>query len=190
MRDAGNFNPEWGYLAPVPGFVRIVRIALAAAAIGASAGAAVVFSLVERPAAETSVSARTLVSSSEAVFSGGATAQSHIGASAPISLPSVSLDDSTAAAPHASSSGPGPAGVAALAETPASDDAAPVPPARGAVIVSDKAAAQKTAAKKSNLAARTDPRGEYARDVTRSPLAFLPSLGTRLIGMNPVWGQN
>jgi hypothetical protein len=60
MRFAGNFNPEWGYLAPAPSFIRTVRIAVVAAAVGATAGAAVVFSLVDRPVAEESVAARTL----------------------------------------------------------------------------------------------------------------------------------
>ena len=60
MRGAANFNPEWGYLAPAPSFIRTVRIVVVAAAVGASAGAAVVFSLVDRPAAEESVAARTL----------------------------------------------------------------------------------------------------------------------------------
>ena len=50
MRGAANFNPEWGYLAPAPSFMRTVRIVVVAAAVGASAGAAVVFSLVDRPA--------------------------------------------------------------------------------------------------------------------------------------------
>jgi hypothetical protein len=59
MRFAGNFNPEWGYLAPAPSFIRTVRIAMVAAAVGATAGAAVVFSLVDRPTAEESVAART-----------------------------------------------------------------------------------------------------------------------------------
>ena len=62
MRFANNFNPEWGYLAPAPSFARTVRTVVVAAAIGASAGGAVVFSLVVHPAAEeSSVAARTLV---------------------------------------------------------------------------------------------------------------------------------
>jgi hypothetical protein len=60
MRFAGNFNPEWGYLAPAPSFIRTVRIVVVAATVGATAGAAVVFSLVDRPVAEESVAARTL----------------------------------------------------------------------------------------------------------------------------------
>jgi hypothetical protein len=61
MRHAGNFNPEWGYIAPAPNFLRTARFFVVAAAIGATASAAVVFSLMDRPAAETSVAARTLV---------------------------------------------------------------------------------------------------------------------------------
>ena len=61
MRHAGNFNPEWGYIAPAPNFLRTARVFVVAAAIGAMASAAVVFSLMDRPAAEASVAARTLV---------------------------------------------------------------------------------------------------------------------------------
>ena len=61
MRHAGNFNPEWGCIAPAPNFLRVARVFVLAAAIGATASAAVVFSLMDRPAAETSVAARTLV---------------------------------------------------------------------------------------------------------------------------------
>jgi hypothetical protein len=52
MRSAGNFSPEWGYLAPAPSFVRTARVVLVATAIGATAGAGVVLSLIDRPAAE------------------------------------------------------------------------------------------------------------------------------------------
>ena len=69
MRFADNFNPEWGYLAPAPSFMRTARIALVAAAIGAISGAGVVFSLIDRPAAEeTSIAARTLVQQSDSAF--------------------------------------------------------------------------------------------------------------------------
>jgi len=61
MRHAGNFNPEWGYVAPAPNFFRTARLFVVAAAIGATASAAVIFSLMDRPVAETSVAARTLV---------------------------------------------------------------------------------------------------------------------------------
>jgi hypothetical protein len=50
MRFAGNFHPEWGYLAPAPNVMRTVRIVAVATAIGATAGAAVVLSLADHPA--------------------------------------------------------------------------------------------------------------------------------------------
>jgi len=65
MRHVGNFNPEWGYLSPAPSLLRTARVFVVAVAIGATASAAVVFSLMDRPAAETSVAARTLVLSAE-----------------------------------------------------------------------------------------------------------------------------
>lgn len=64
MRSAGNFHPEWGYLAPAPSFMRTMRIALVATAIGATAGAVVVVSLVARPgssSADSSIAAHALV---------------------------------------------------------------------------------------------------------------------------------
>jgi len=63
MRSAGNFHPEWGYLAPAPTFMRTVRIALVATAIGAVAGAAVVVSLVERAGSndDTAIAAHALL---------------------------------------------------------------------------------------------------------------------------------
>jgi len=45
MRSAGNFHPEWGYLAPRLHFRRTLRVAVVAAAIGALAGAVVGTSL-------------------------------------------------------------------------------------------------------------------------------------------------
>ena len=52
MRSRGYGHPEWGYLAPAPSFLRTVRTALLSTFIGGVAGAAVVFSLVQRPAAD------------------------------------------------------------------------------------------------------------------------------------------
>ena len=66
MRSAGNFHPEWGYLAPAPSFMRTARIVLVATAIGATAGAAVMISLVQHPAtdaANTPIAAHALVTS-------------------------------------------------------------------------------------------------------------------------------
>src|ERR1051326_7751249 len=75
MRSAGNFHPEWGYLAPAPSFMRTLRIALVATAIGASAGAAVVVSLVARPgsgSADSSIAAHALVTGAPAFNSASA----------------------------------------------------------------------------------------------------------------------
>lgn len=69
MRSAGNFGPEWGYLAPAPSFMRTARVILVATAVGATAGAAVVLSLVDRPVAEanrTPFAARAIVTSVQA----------------------------------------------------------------------------------------------------------------------------
>ncbi len=68
MRSAGNFSPEWGYLAPAPSFMRTARVVLVATAVGATAGAAVVLSLVERPASSeaTAVAAHAIVTSVQA----------------------------------------------------------------------------------------------------------------------------
>jgi hypothetical protein len=60
MPHGGNFNPEWGYLAPRPGFIRTLRAVLVAGAIGTVAGMAVAVALVARPAADVSVAARTM----------------------------------------------------------------------------------------------------------------------------------
>jgi hypothetical protein len=67
MSKSGNFNPEWGYPAPVPGFLRTARVVLVATAVGAAAGAGVVFSLVGHPAEEISVAAHTMFRPVEAV---------------------------------------------------------------------------------------------------------------------------
>ena len=65
MRSARNFHPQWGYLAPAPSFLRGARIVLVATAVGATAGAAVVVSLLERPGADAdnSLAAHALVTS-------------------------------------------------------------------------------------------------------------------------------
>jgi hypothetical protein len=51
MRSGGNFSPEWGYLAPARSFLHVVVVATA---VGATAGAAVVLSLIDHPTAEVS----------------------------------------------------------------------------------------------------------------------------------------
>jgi hypothetical protein len=69
MRSAGNFSPEWGYLAPAPSMLRTVRVVLVATAIGATAGAGVVLSLVDHSTSDVdgvAVAARAIVTSAQA----------------------------------------------------------------------------------------------------------------------------
>jgi hypothetical protein len=64
MRSTGNFSPEWGYLGPTPSILRTVRVVLVATAIGATAGAGVVLSLVDHSAGDgdkVAVAARAIV---------------------------------------------------------------------------------------------------------------------------------
>jgi hypothetical protein len=69
MRDTANFHPEWGYLAPAPSFIRTARVVLVATAVGAIAGAGVVFSLVGHPSSQTSVALQTLPQPAEQLTS-------------------------------------------------------------------------------------------------------------------------
>ena len=110
MRQAGNFNPEWGYLAPAPNFMRTLRIVVVSAAVGSTGGAAVVFSLIDRPAAEASVAARTMAADAPS-------------ASVAVQAPVLAPVAAQAVHPLASEAGVAttmerPAGGAALAESP------------------------------------------------------------------------
>jgi DNA polymerase III subunit gamma/tau len=94
MRSAGNFRSEWGYLAPVPSFARTARIVLVATAIGATAGAGVVLSLVDRsPQPErTSVAARAIVTGLHEAAAPAASQTSAVPiapAAAPVTAPAV-----------------------------------------------------------------------------------------------------
>lgn len=81
MRSAGNFSPEWGYLAPAPSFMRTARVVLVATAVGATAGAGVVLSLADRPAADgvkTSIAAHAIVTSAQAAASSASSTPSSL----------------------------------------------------------------------------------------------------------------
>ncbi len=117
MRSAKNFSPEWGYLAPAPSLARTARVVLVATAIGATAGAGVVLSLVERPAEaqKTPIAARAIVTSvretavpsvaptvGTAAVSSPAIAVSAVPALAPVALkPSASARTTARAIPQA-----------------------------------------------------------------------------------------
>jgi hypothetical protein len=165
MRLADNFNPQWGYLAPAPSFLRTARIVLAAVAIGATSGAAVVYALVEPPATENeSVAARTLVHSSDSALAPGTAfsapallpAQPHV-AAVPTGAPPVQGRGSNLA-----STVQGPASMAALAEAPAAT-ASPPPTGQTATASGAPASASASAA-------------PVQRKVVNKPRAVWPSL--------------
>lgn len=143
MHFAGNFHPEWGYLAPAPSLMRTARVAMVAMAVGATAGAGVVLSLVDRPE-ETSVAARTLVRPVEVAASTLVSASEAAQAQPqrPANMQGAIQGESAkpvpggvrVGAPVASESSTvpaaqAPANVAALAEAPAATAAAPAKPA-------------------------------------------------------------
>jgi len=147
MRSAGNFSPEWGYLAPVPSFARTARIVLVATAIGATAGAGVVLSLVDRPAQpeRTPVAARAIVTSARAAPAPAApeiSAAPVTPAAAPVSVPAASPTPTVAtsevppARPQATPPAPSqpanvPTAVSSTADHPPVQASAPiVPPAK------------------------------------------------------------
>jgi hypothetical protein len=195
MRFADNFNPEWGYLAPAPGFMRTARIVVVAAAIGASAGSAVVFSLIERPAAEeASVAARTLAQPAESTAAVNASQPTLVQAAIrderqlvaqPQVRASVHAASFAAAESGTRSTAQGPASTAALVEAPAATQPAPAPSANETVATTDVPSVQKKAVKKQHVTWRPAPReqaygsyGSYGGTFgagTRAPVALLPT---------------
>jgi hypothetical protein len=171
MRSAGNFHPEWGYLAPAPSFMRTLRIALVATAIGASAGAAVVVSLVARPgsgSADGSIAGHALVTGAPAVNSASAAVApapkqaaaipappaaampQQAGASAEIA--GASKNPTNAAPPPQIASAPNlPAGAAALQAARIEEPAA-APVGENAAAAPDGGANKKPAIKKHRVA--------------------------------------
>jgi DNA segregation ATPase FtsK/SpoIIIE, S-DNA-T family len=116
MRSAGNFHPDWGYLAPAPSFMRTVRIALVATAIGAIAGAVVVVSLIERPGGNddnTSIASHALVISAPTLTSPAAASANPKSALAPtpasVKTPAVPAS-ARAPVPSSKPTAAGPAG--------------------------------------------------------------------------------
>jgi hypothetical protein len=129
---AGNFNPEWGYLAPAPSFARRARLVLVAAAVGATAGAGVVSSWVSHPATETSVAARTLVGPAEAASARDNTPAQVAQTSTPSPTekqrpPSLALKSAHEATKESSASATtkAPQGISALVEAPTATDNSP-----------------------------------------------------------------
>ncbi len=181
MRSAGNFHPEWGYLAPAPSFMRTARIVLVAMAVGATAGAGVVLSLVGRPTAaggEESVAVRTLARPVDAASMPVTAAR--------LQAPAQGRSDvsSQPQGPAASESGTSstaqaPAGMAALAEASAAHDAAPAITADGSTATGSLAPAADTvhvprkAIKKHRWASHYPTRGGPLDRPRGGPLALL-----------------
>jgi hypothetical protein len=136
MRFAGNFHPEWGYLAPAPNFMRTARVVVVATAIGATAGAAVVLSLAERSApgavadaGKTLVVVHSLVQPAEAAAPAtapvaAATPAAPVAQAAPAKL-QASIQPSTTSTvpfPRQPSAPPATAGAQPIAPPPAPSD--------------------------------------------------------------------
>jgi hypothetical protein len=188
MRHAGNFNPEWGYLAPAPNFLRTTRLFVVAAAIGAVASAAVVFSLMNRPAAETSVAARTLVQPVEpAVQARSAPLVAQLQTpSAPASvsqtqradISSAMLPHGAAVAAHASAASP------AASESGAASTAEQRPPVAAALaevpkIMAETPPARALATETSTTAAPAPAPASAPRVVIRKPRAVARAVQPR-----------
>ena len=150
MRSARSFHPEWGYLAPAASLIHTVRIVLVATAVGAAAGASVVFSLVDRPATETDeipVAARTLARPVRA-------------ASAPVSMPQATQGSAQAAIQSQSAKPSVANGYERLivATEPSTGSTAPPPavtmPTASAAPAADPAPVQNKVTKKHHFASR------------------------------------
>jgi len=159
MRFAGNFHPEWGYLAPAPSFMRTARIVAVATAIGATAGAGVVLSLAgssspgpQADAARSFVVVHSLVQPAEAAPSAA--------------LPAPSAASAVAAAPM-SVPAAAPAQVQATIKPsalPQSAHLVPPPAAQVSAPVASESSAATTAAAPASVAALAEspPAGENA----------------------------
>ena len=173
MRSAGNFSPEWGYLAPAPSFMRTARIVLVATAIGATAGAGVVLSLIDRPAAEadkTSVAAHAIVTSAQAAPASttpltGAAVHSTV---APVTVTALPQTVPPAAQPQAATPIAPQVATQPQAATPIAPQVATQPPLRATATQSTaiaapqpappNAAAESSRASEENIVAAPKPR--------------------------------
>ena len=198
MRSAGNFSPEWGYLAPAPSFTRIARVVLVATAIGATAGAGVVLSLLDRPSEpkKSPVAARAIVTSvraaavpSVAPAAPAVTAAPAKPASPPASVaaapPGDKRDTSTRSSSRttlpANAAAPTPAAstAAALPNTPAAAHSTPALPV--ATVNSDTAAPASAAASASTSAATALPAAGEPSNVVEAVSTDAPDSTTIVV---------
>jgi hypothetical protein len=177
MRSAGNFSPEWGYLAPAPSFMRTVRVVLIATAVGATAGAAVVLSLVDRPAGgeATAVAAHAIVTSAQAAAAPAlpapsvpvAVVTSSSAATPIIATPDVAKAPAVASAPI----------VAAVAAPQIAEPPAPIAP-QAAAMPAENSGATETAPERRaapGMAALSDA-SPTASDAAASDIAETPAI--------------
>ena len=198
MPHGGNFNPEWGYLAPRPGFIRTLRAVLLAGAIGTVAGMAVAVALVARPAADVSVAARTMAQPSVSLtLSKSASANDQVLQDsarhvASPQLPTSSgvddrdLKDLVAAESRSTATIQQHTSVAALAEAPAWRDDASDTSSEAAPVSSPKGMN-----KKAQVARAHTPRNDsnFLERKDGGPLRFLPLIGRTILGANPFWND-
>jgi hypothetical protein len=165
MRSSGNFHPEWGYFAPSSNFVRTARIALVAVVVGVIAGASVVLPLLERPAVEGSVAARTLRRSDEVasvpVITPPTAQMTPQAALQDQTMKPAQTDGSRTASQSRASSNAQTSG-AVVTEVPPAKAASPASARLYRAPATDKASAQKKATRKVPL--RYASRGEHVHD--------------------------
>jgi len=192
IRSAGNFHPEWGYLAPAPSFMRTARIVAVAMAVGATAGVGVVVSLVAAHALVMGVQAAASEATPAMPVNTFPAAQpqvnAHVNAQPAVvnrmSLPPTSASPASAGTNEASaiSTSQVAASVAAVAKAPPVTDVSPEQAPNEAAATPDEAHAPKNMAKK-HRAARHEPlrqwpaNGDEGRTkLTQNDRGFGPTL--------------
>jgi hypothetical protein len=175
MRSSESFHPEWGYLAPAPNVMRTARMIAVATAIGATAGAAVVLSLVEGPAASpVADSGKTLVVVHSLVQPAQAAASSPV-ASATVTSPVVTTP---VAPPPAASPALPQQPISVRASVQSSDLPTPPSPAAvqaGAPLASDSAA---TATPEAPASAASLAEVSPATETQSAPISDQPVIAT------------
>jgi hypothetical protein len=178
MRFAGNFHPEWGYLAPAPNVMRTARIVVVATAIGATAGAAVVLSLAERSAPGAVADAgKTLVVVHSLVQPAEAAAPAAPAASAPVAaaMPTAVLAPVATAAPVAPAAPAAPVKMQANVQSNAPANAqVPAPAPSDSRTVSTSAAPASVAALSESPPVTEAAPPAASNDVVVSPAPLAP----------------
>lgn len=165
MRSTGNFSPEWGYLAPAPSILRTVRVVLVATAIGATAGAGVVLSLVDHSVGDgdkVAAAARAIVVTSVQA--------------APVQAPTMSeAKIAPAVAPVAQTPAQKPVQAAALGQTPPQAQAMP----------QIQTAPQVQAAAPDNAAPAIAPSAQDAATASATPASITNDAGAAAAPQQP-----